>query len=794
MTNGLLIAVRQEIQRVSIRQGIVPCLIPFPVIIIGVVSAASHFVPGITAQAQEEVHTVATSSSYSVPANKDDGSEVELEQRQSAENLKKLALALAAYHGEYDRFPPHALVSKDGKKLLSWRVLVLPFLEEAALYKAFHLDEPWDSPHNKSLLPKMPRVFAPVRGQDRNKFVTFYQAFVGPGAAFEGTRSLRLRDFTDGTVYTVVLAEAATAVPWTRPSDLDYDPEKPLPRLGGLFPSTFLCATLDGTVHVFKKDFDKDKMRKVITRNGGEIVEDLSGLEADLPAGKDKKPDKPLPKKARGKFSISKETTYVTGPLDEAGYIDYATALNERLRQGVTPENNANVLLWQAFGPHPDHTKVPAAFFKWLGMETPPEDGDYFITPEEYTGEHLKLDASEEREEFLNQVERAARRPWAPRDYPKVAFWLKANEKPLALVANASKRSRYFLPWVPARSEKGSEGLIGTGLPGVEACHQCATALIARAMLHISQQRPDEAWQDLLICHRLGRLVGSGASLIEWMAGVRITNDASRADLVFLDRTKPNAKRIANCLRDLQELAPCPGLAEKLRLLERFWFLESVMMVDRRGLEYLEGLSGGTKKSVTALDDRILEGINWDPALVNGNRWFDRLVSAVSEKDRPTRTKKLEQIDADFKNLRQAAADPRLGLTKVFFGNGEARGKELGDILICLMTPACTKVQIAFDHAQQVRDNLLLAFTLAWYHSDRGHYPKELNELVPGYLGRLPGDIFSGKPLIYRPSRSGYLLYSVGANGADDNGRGRNDNPPGDDIGIRMPLPKQDEK
>src|SRR5438128_12034498 len=90
---------------------------------------------------------------------------------------------------------------------------------------------------------------------------------------------------------------------------------------------------------------------------------------------KEDKPKGSAEKKHRGTFTISKETTYVTGPLDKDGYIDYAAALNERLSKGVTPENNANVLIWKAIGPRPEGATVVAEFFKLMGMEVPPEKG-----------------------------------------------------------------------------------------------------------------------------------------------------------------------------------------------------------------------------------------------------------------------------------------------------------------------------------------------------------------------------------------------------------------------------------
>ena len=83
-----------------------------------------------------------------------------------------------------------------------------------------------------------------------------------------------------------------------------------------------------------------------------------------------------------------------------------------------------------------------------------------------------------------------------------------------------------------------------------------------------------------------------------------------------------------------------------------------------------------------------------------------------------------------------------------------------------------------------------MAFALAAYRADHGHYPEKLGELAPKYLAAVPDDLFSGKALIYRTEGKGYLLYSVGANGRDDGGRWIDDDPPGDDLRVRMPLPE----
>jgi hypothetical protein len=88
-----------------------------------------------------------------------------------------------------------------------------------------------------------------------------------------------------------------------------------------------------------------------------------------------------------------------------------------------------------------------------------------------------------------------------------MAAWLKANEKPLTAAIDATRRSHYFSPLTPPKTEKGQAGLIGVLLPGVQKCRELANALAARAMLRASQGAAEDAWHDLLACHRLGRLV-----------------------------------------------------------------------------------------------------------------------------------------------------------------------------------------------------------------------------------------------------------------------------------------------
>jgi hypothetical protein len=496
--------------------------------------------------------------------------------------------------------------------------------------------------------------------------------------------------------------------------------------------------------------------------------------------------DKPVTK-----LPVGKDTTYVTGPLDKDGYIDFEAALNERLGKGITPDKNANVLLWKAFGPRPERTDVPPEFFTWLGIPAPPAEGEYFIGLPTYVKDHVML-APAEREAVLDQEDRARRRLWAAKDYPYIAGWLKVNDKPLALAVEATKRPDYFNPLVSRKTEKGPGGLIGALLPSVQKCRELATALTARALLRTAEGDFDGAWQDLLACHRLGRLVGRGGTLIEALVGIAIDLVAGTADLAFLERANLTAKQIRDCMRDLRELPPLPAIADKIDLGERFMFLDTVQLVRRGGVGMLEALSGGpAPRRPDTREQLVLDGIDWSPALRNGNRWYDRLVTALRVKDRAGRGKQLDDIEADLKALKKNAAAPA-NLIKALLAGGDpdkAVGKELGDILIGLLMPAARKVQNAADRAEQVQRNLHIAFALAAYRSDHRCYPAKLEELAPGYLPAVPDDLFWGNALRYYTSNKGYLFYSVGVNGRDEGGRSYDDDPAGDDLGVRMPLP-----
>src|SRR5262245_21218967 len=206
-----------------------------------------------------------------------------------ANNFKLLAIGLLNFQDNHQKLPAAAAFrDRDGKPLLSWRVALLPFIEQGALYNQFKLDEPWDSPNNRALLARMPLTFARPGEEPGADGLTHYQVFTGKGALFEEPpenlvpnpnlppgmlrKGSGLGQIPDGTSNTIMIAEAKNAVPWTKPADLEYDPNGPLPGLGGRFSAGFNAAMADGSVRFVRYSNAESTVRALITRNGGEVL------------------------------------------------------------------------------------------------------------------------------------------------------------------------------------------------------------------------------------------------------------------------------------------------------------------------------------------------------------------------------------------------------------------------------------------------------------------------------------------------------------------------------------------
>jgi hypothetical protein len=499
------------------------------------------------------------------------------------------------------------------------------------------------------------------------------------------------------------------------------------------------------------------------------------------------------PDKPKAKLPLSKDTTFFTEPLDKDGYVDYETALNEQLRGTIKPADNAVVLLMQAIGPKQEGKELPPTFYKWLGTDPPLEKGDYLVP---LARQFQKRFANGEGPQVEAQARSLGRQPLKAADAPDFAAWVAANEKPLAVMADASRKAAYYQPVVAPHITGGRGVLMATPLLASQA-REIAGLLQLRITLRAGEGKAADAWDDVFTLFRLARLLSQGGTLVEWLVAAACEHLAMDAAVMLLELVWPTAKEARDFGAQFAKLPPGGMAVPKLALSERAICNDFLQALFRDGLQTLENYKQVVEKisPPNEADAAFREAVDWDLLFQIRRRDVERIEAADKL---PTHAER-EKAWATFLSETTKETDGAKGLSldlKTFrkISGADARGTFTTKFahaqppLAPLMKPLCDVTY----RTEQKRAILGLAFALAEHHADTGKYPNVLADLKPNYIKNIPGDLFSGEPLKYTKTDTGYLLYSVGVNAKDDGGRFHTDTPPGDDLGVRMPreLPK----
>jgi prepilin-type processing-associated H-X9-DG protein len=204
---------------------------------------------------------------------------------QCVDNLKLLALGLQEYVDVYKCFPPAYIADEQGRPVHSWRVLVLPYIEQKALYDQYDFNEPWDGPNNRELARQMPDVFhcpsdEPLGGAQNDK-PTSYVAVVGSETLWLGSETMPLGEIRDGLSNTILLVEVTNSgIPWTEPRDLPSSAiQAGINPPQGLGPSSnhpgdMYVAFADGSVRSIQRTMSLEVFHALFTRSGGETIPD----------------------------------------------------------------------------------------------------------------------------------------------------------------------------------------------------------------------------------------------------------------------------------------------------------------------------------------------------------------------------------------------------------------------------------------------------------------------------------------------------------------------------------------
>jgi hypothetical protein len=513
-------------------------------------------------------------------------------------------------------------------------------------------------------------------------------------------------------------------------------------------------------------------------------------------------PARSAPSKPQPKITVSKETTFVLGPLRDDGLPDFDAALNELAGKGITAENNAAVLFWQAIGPGPmgEHREK---IVKTLGMAPLADDGDYLISLRDFAWRRENNKQSQPRDarltplqlELDSQQHKAFDRPWNKKEFPLLAEWLDANQKALKLIDDGSRRQRFFSPEFPFPFRKLENILTTAPRPNLNvALREALSALETRAMLRVASDDVDGALDDALTCHHLARLYGTGATLADMLLAIALDGHASSMETRIAEYGKVSTAQNARLQRELETLIPLK-ISDAVSSGDRIFWLGAIcqMKDDPRNnivnmlAPFPELMSRSTFNEAKALSELAAnQDVDWNVVLRRTNAYYDHLSMALAKPNYRERTAALTEVD------KWVASLPGPVRSK-----GETPGKPthadvseaVADSLVKYLS---STIHLIAENEAQHQTWLAAGRTciaLAAYRSDHGgNYPKNLDELVPGYMASVPTDPYvNGQPIRYQLENKGLLLYSVGPNGKDDGGRELWNEPEGDDIPIRMP-------
>lgn len=460
----------------------------------------------------------------------------------------------------------------------------------------------------------------------------------------------------------------------------------------------------------------------------------------------------------RSPLEISRETTYVTGPVKPDGSIDYPAALHELMSRGVNAEDNAAVLMAPLFGTARYEPAWREQYRQWLGAEQIPVTGIVINEPD-FILQYLRQEGvdGESLSGLTPQFRKARCQGWTPSEFPLVAQWLEANASAFEIIEKSLKHSQYYAPLVGDESD--FRWIISTDI-----AHQreIPRLLHTRAMLRLGQGDIDAAGRDLLMCHRFAMLACEHApGTMAYATAVSFDFSASAGDQVFAAAKLTPAQFRAHLDRH-QRLPPLVSP-------------QKVFDISHR----LISLSGVIEQFGQA-------SLNYNVMLRKTNLFFDDLVAAEKLDRYTDRSLAIDAIENDFKSRIPAAKSSLQQAADVMFSSRKTISASVGDVLLLQSIPSYRNVDNWWTRSQVQRDLTTVALALSLYKSEHGQYPDQLDSLEPDYLSSIPIDRFTDLPLIYVSRDEGYRLYSRGPNGKDDGGESDSSKKQ-DDAAISVP-------
>lgn len=453
---------------------------------------------------------------------------------------------------------------------------------------------------------------------------------------------------------------------------------------------------------------------------------------------------------------ISRETTFLTEPLGPDGYVDYRAALENAASRGVTPDNNAAVLIWQAVGPSTVVRHHESEYFKLLKIDPPPVSGPYFRPVSAFRIKPLPPNLSPGQPDPNNpqwQLYKASSRPWSKQEFPAVAAWLKANSASLQQARKASLRSQYFSPLGFAADGMPDDGLFFAPTPLTDALVNLQYLVLADAMLDVDEGRLDDAWDDALTCRRLARLITSGKVPVDYRVGQWFAEGSVEIDLAILGSDRLTAEQLRRFNRQFSDWPQLPGCGAAIQSGRLMFLADWVTFARFNRAPPMIDISLA-KMRVWNPDTHV----DWNAALRLTNSWFDRVEKAVAISSPIDRRRAMAALSAEMQEANRAITDVPYNP----FANPDSAASRLSvNMLATTIFPNLATFTDAEDEYLERVDMCRLAFALAEYRMDRGQYPATLAALAPHYIKSIPQDRFSGAEFQYRLEADRFMLFDT---------------------------------
>jgi hypothetical protein len=450
----------------------------------------------------------------------------------------------------------------------------------------------------------------------------------------------------------------------------------------------------------------------------------------------------------QSRLRIGPATTVVEGPVKADGTVDFESALHLRSSAGVSAENNAAILLEQAFGPQEVPVELRSRYYHRLGMEVLPSQGNYLVDEQMWirwltasagTTENVQADS-----EDLSQ---GVRNLWKRDEFPRLAAWIDVNEEPLQLIQQACQRARCYSPLV-------NDGpLWDAALPLLKPAGVATRLFASRTMLRISDGDLDGAISDLLTCHRFASLLGQGPNTAANLVAFSMDAVAVHCAQFLLSQslTSEQIERYQTGLATISEVANFAVTLQQGVRLQMLDGLQFAAASDQFRRDVL-GLNRGSKFDLNI-------------ALRRANSDFDKLDFVLQTPVLQERIEKLAKFQSEISERGKRSRTSIRALPRLFWRSREKRSQAMADVMLGLMLPDVQRLLLAQYAATMRREMLRISLALASFRVVHGDYPQCLGDLVPNGIQMLQTDNSLTQSWHYAALPAGYLLRALSAAG-----------------------------